>query len=255
MFPVPMNILIVPVYIRKIADVAMLRRMVVSAGANGAIDKIIIVDDCSPIRYDLNTYGLGMRLVEQIKLEKNRGPAHARNIGIARALDLGASNLFFTDHDCELLMRWAKEMNDFLVAGPYAMAGGITLSRGDTLLDRYHEINGTLNGRSLPNGDLLYTPSCNMAMRACVAMDFRFDESFPSAAGEDVDFCLRARSRYRIGLCRKAIICHDWGYQSTIVGLPKFINTFRKYKAAHSLLRSNHSRMNWESEPIPSTTL
>jgi len=246
-----MNVLIVPVYIKKIKEIAMLRKLVSLVENDPGIDHVIIVDDCSPLKYDLHPYVKIGR--EQIKLRSNRGPAHARNIGIERSFELGATNLFFTDHDCELMPGWGMAFENFLANNPYSIAGGITLSAGNTILDRYHNINGTLNGRLVIGKDeLLYAPSCNLAMRACVSMDFRFDESFPNAAGEDVDFCLRARNMYNIGLCREAVVHHNWGYRSTISGLPKFVQTFSKYKAANSLLRSKHSRIKWGSEAIPS---
>lgn len=242
-----MNVLIVPVYIRKIEELGLLRGLFSSAVADPGIDRIVIVDDCSPLKYDLGR--------DCIRLEKNQGPAHARNIGRERAFELGATNLFFTDHDCELMPGWGMAFDYFLRHNPYSIAGGITISAGNTLLDRYHDINGTLNGRWIIGGDgLLYTPSCNLAMRACVSMDFGFDESFPNAAGEDIDFCLRAGKKYPIGLCRTAMVHHHWGYSSTISGLPKFVQTFRKYGAAHSLLRSKHD-LNCESESIQSRML
>lgn len=245
-----MNVIIIPAYLREARDITMLRKLTLLAGNDLGIDHIIIVDDCSPLKYDLHPC-LKIR-GEQIRLHNNRGPAHARNVGMERALKLGATNLFFTDHDCELMPGWGKAFEYFLEKENYPVAGGITRSSGNTLLDLYHEMNGTLNGRLLPNGELLYTPSCNLAMQACVAMNFRFDESFPDAAGEDVDFCFRVRRKYRIGLCKNAIIDHNWGYKSTIGGIPQFIRMLKKYKAAHSLLRSKHGSMNWKSESIPS---
>jgi hypothetical protein len=41
-----MNVLIVPVYIRKVKEIAMLRKLVSLAESDPGIDHVIIVDDC-----------------------------------------------------------------------------------------------------------------------------------------------------------------------------------------------------------------
>ena len=53
---------------------------------------------------------------------------------------------------------------------------------------------GTLNGRLLKDGSLLYGCTCNLSLSLAV-VDATFDASFPAAAFEDVEFCVRARKR------------------------------------------------------------
>jgi GT2 family glycosyltransferase len=229
-----MNILVIPVYLQKISDITLLKGLLRTIHADKYIDKHIIVDDGSP--YSISLLG------QVIKLRDNMGPAYARNVGMQRALEMGADNIFFTDLDCELQPGWGREFTEYLKMR--VIAGGITYASGNTVLDKYHNINGTLNGRFIlprtEDNDLLYTPTCNMAISSVVAKQFSFNEEFETAAGEDVDFCLRVRQKYSIGLCRGAIVKHNWGYRSTWDGIPKFISTLKKYQKANGVLRRKH---------------
>jgi hypothetical protein len=131
----------------------------------------------------------------------------------------------------------------------FAAAGGMTYSWGSTLLDRYHEINGTLAGKWLlpDRRELWYMPSLNFGMKAHAAQEFPFDERFPHAAGEDVDLCLRLRSKYRIGFCADAKLWHDYGYSSTITGFWRFIKLFMKYKSSSATLYEGHTVLMWDA--------
>ena len=208
---------------------------------------VYLVDDASPVPYSLDARHA---FVRHIKLEKNGGPARARNVAIQHSLDDGAKLLFFTDHDCVLDPNWHREMSGFLEAnGGFAAVGGMTYSWGRTLLDRYHEINGTLAGKWLlpERKELWYMPSLNFGMYAYAAELFQFDERFPTAAGEDVDLCLRLRSKYRIGFCPTATLRHDYGYRSTLTGLPRFLRLFMKYKSSSATLYEGHTVLMWDA--------
>jgi GT2 family glycosyltransferase len=212
--------------------------------------KVFVVDDASPYPYEFN-----YDFAELIRLSDNGGPAKARNVGIDLSLSLGARNLMFTDHDCVLDGGWHESMSSFLEDTRFGAAGGMTYSFGKTIYDYYHNVNGTLNGKWLlpEKQELWYMPSLNFAMKAEVARDFRFDEAFPTAAGEDVDLCLRLRSKYKIGFCRKAKLWHDYGYNGILSGLLRFIKLFMKYKSSSATLYEGHTVLLWdESEAIHS---
>lgn len=244
-----MNVLIVPAYLRSAWDASCLQRLLSSALLQASLSGVIVVDDASPVSVP------SANGVERIVLERNGGAAVARNAGLRRALALGADNILMADHDCVLQPGWAAQFEAHLARSGDGAAGGLVLAWGKTLLDSFHDLNGTLNGRwVLPDrAELLYAPTCNFAIRREVAQAFRFDERFPGAAGEDVDFCLRIRRKYRIGFCRGAVVRHDFGYSSTLTGLPRFIRTFQKYKAANARLWEAHAASSWtRSESIPS---
>jgi GT2 family glycosyltransferase len=234
-----MHLVVTPAFLARPHEPDQLRRCVAAVLAQPAVDGLIVVDDCSP----LPVPALPAR-AELVRLPSNRGPAAARNAGLERALERGATLVLFTDVDCRPDPGWAAALADHLAAGDDVAAGGVTRAAGATLLDRYHDFAGTLNGRwRLPGrADLLYAPSCNLAVRAEALRDLRFDERFPSAAGEDYDFCHRLRQAGgTIGLAPAAVVRHDFAYGSTWRGLPAFVRQHRRYGEADPLL--------WEKYP------
>lgn len=240
-----MSALIIPCYIRNEWDIKCLNRLFDSIDKqNEPFEIVYLIDDASPLDFPVD-----YDFVEHIRLTKNSGPAKARNVGIERAHQGNIQYLLFTDHDCILDAAWNQEMTKFLDTTSFGAVGGMTYSWGSTLYDHYHDINGTLSGKWLlpERKELWYMPSLNFGMRAEVAEEFTYDERFPTAAGEDVDICLRLRSKYKIGLCQKAKLWHDYGYISTVRGFWRFVNLFKKYKSSTATLYDGHVVLMWDS--------
>jgi len=157
-----MSVLIVPCFVRTKWDIGCLQRLLISVQKQTKpFDKVYVVDDASPY-----SYTLPFDFVEHIRLSVNGGPARARNIGIDKALALNAQYLLFTDHDCILDKQWNEQMTLVLTQAKYGAVGGITYSWGKTLLDYYHDINGTLSGKWLlpEKKELWYMPSLNSSV-------------------------------------------------------------------------------------------
>lgn len=240
-----MSALIIPCYIKRQWDLDCLNRLLDSVQSQTeSFEKVYVVDDASPLNYALNR-----PFVNHVIMEKNGGPARARNVAIQKALHAGIEHLLFTDHDCILDNDWNKQMTMFLAQTEFAAVGGMTYSWGNTLLDHYHDINGTLAGKWLlpDKNELWYMPSLNFGMKAFAADLFPFDERFPSAAGEDVDLCLRLRSKYRIGFCPAAKLWHDYGYKNSLSGFSRFVKLFKKYKSSSATLYEGHTVLMWDS--------
>lgn len=240
-----MSVLIIPCYIKTKWDIDCLNRLLDSIQSQSKpFEKVYVIDDASPY-----TYKIRHNFVEHIILSENGGPAKARNIAIDEALKTNTQYLFFTDHDCILDNRWNEEMTSFLSNTEYGAAGGMTYSWGKTIFDRYHDINGTLNGKWLlpEKKELWYMPSLNFGMKSEVAEQFYFDERFPTAAGEDVDLCLRLRSKYKIGFCSKAKLWHDYGYKNSISGFNRFVKLFKKYKSSSATVYEGHTVLLWDA--------
>jgi GT2 family glycosyltransferase len=240
-----MTSLIIPSYIKSPWDVNCLDRLFDSVQKQTQpFERVLLIDDASPLKYKVRH-----AFVDQIILNENAGPARARNIGIEIATDFGSKNLLFTDHDCILDVDWNKEMTSFLDKSEFGAVGGMTYSWGKTFLDYYHDINGTLAGKWLlpDKKELWYMPSLNFGMKSFVAQEFPFDERFPTAAGEDVDVCLRLRSKYKIGFCPSAKLWHDFGYKNSISGFNKFIKLFKKYKSSSATVYEGHTVLMWDS--------
>lgn len=239
------NALVIPCYLRTQWDRRCLLRLLGSVREQSLpFSAVYVVDDASPLPYSLEPYD-----ADHVRLPTNAGPARTRNVGVERALAAGHEQVFFTDHDCVLDRNWHASMSRFLAGTDFAAIGGMTYAWGSTLLDRYHEVNGTLAGKWLlpDRKELWYMPSLNFGMKAFAAREFPFDERFPHAAGEDVDLCLRLRSKYRIGFCRDARLWHDYGYRNTITGLPRFVRLFMKYKSSSATLYEGHTVLMWDA--------
>jgi GT2 family glycosyltransferase len=240
-----MSVLIIPCYIKTEWDLDCLNRLLISVqNQTTQFEKVYVIDDASP-----HNYNLSFTFIDHIKLTKNGGPAKARNVAIEKALALGTKNLLFTDHDCILDNEWNEQMTYFLDTTEFGAVGGMTYSWGKTLLDYYHEINGTLAGKWLlpEKKELWYMPSLNFGMKSDVAEQFYFDENFPTAAGEDVDLCLRLRSKYKIGFCANAKLWHDFGYKNSISGFNKFMRLFKKYKSSSATVYEGHTVLLWDA--------
>lgn len=240
-----MTALIIPCHLKGEWDIDCLVRLLGSVQRQSQpFDKVYLIDDASPVKYAFQH-----DFLDHIFLAENSGPAKARNVGINKAIESGAQYLLFTDHDCILAPDWNKEMTAFLATTEFGAVGGMTFSWGKTLLDRYHDLNGTLSGKWLlpDRKELWYMPSLNFGMKRNVAEQFPFDERFPTAAGEDVDVCLRLRSKYKIGFCDRAKLWHDYGYKNSIVGFGKFLNLFKKYKSSSATVYEGHTVLMWDS--------
>ncbi len=240
-----MSVLIVPCYIKTKWDIDCLNRLLRSVqDQTMAFEKIYVVDDASPM-----DYALSFDFIEHIRLAENGGPARARNVAIEKALALNVKNILFTDHDCILEKKWNEQMTMFLDQSDFGAVGGMTYSWGKTLLDYYHDINGTLAGKWLlpDRKELWYMPSLNFGIKSFVVEQFGFDERFPTAAGEDVDLCLRLRSKYKIGFCPEAKLWHDFGYKNSISGFNRFMKLFKKYKSSSATVYEGHTVLMWDA--------
>ena len=93
----------------------------------------------------------------------------------------------------------------------------------------YHDLCGTLNGRRLADGSLLYGCTCNLSVDVAVA-DIAFDASFPAAAFEDVELCVRARKRgISLAYAEGAVVSHD--YTGGLCGLFRQFRRYGMYEA------------------------
>ncbi|MBO4588550.1 MAG: glycosyltransferase family 2 protein [Bacteroidales bacterium] len=228
---------VVPCYIRDARSADQLKRLYQTLiGQEVKPDLVIFVDDCSPYPYDESAFG-GIVFRKQ---KKNCGPATARNVGLEYALSQGADIVAFTDSDCILSPGWMSSIKHFFLNNKYAnILSGNTLSYGNSWFDKYHELNGTLNGRMFKGKEhLLYGPTANLAITKNVGISIEFDTSFPNAAGEDIDFCLQAnRCGFRAFFCEDMKIEHDYGYGRSFIGnLKRFIKQFERYADGEKVL-------------------
>ncbi len=162
--------------------------------ALGGQCEVVVVDDGSAD--EAHVAGVvreaGARLV---RLE-GRGPAAARNAGVAAA---GGEVVCFTDDDCEPVAGWVEALSAPILAGEAECVAGRTVVDDDaSAADRAwqaiaNELQRTGSKPGSPSPG--FAPTCNLACSRKLLAALPFDESFPTAAGEDRDWAARAAAR------------------------------------------------------------
>ena len=233
----PVISLVIPTYLANPADLANFQALIGSVMEQILPPRhLIIIDDHSPMTFDCPKEAIVKRL------ERNQGPAGARNAGIAIALELGSDVVAFTDVDCQLDKNWGQALvSTFRKHRQYSLLSGRTLSLDRGWPGRYHDLNGTLNGRKFRDSNcLLYGTTANLAVMAQVFEKIRFNENFPFAAGEDIEFCLRANQQgFQIGFAPEMVVRHHFGYTGNAwQNYRKLMRQFKRYGVGERQLRS-----------------
>lgn len=197
-------------------------------------NSVIIIDDCSPIKFPFP------QNVTVKRLDSNAGPATARNIGKRIAIDNCSDIIAFTDTDCILSETWGETISkSFLENREFQILSGDTPAYDKGWFGTYHNINGTLNGRQIKQTNrLLYGTTANMAITKQVAEQIDFNETFPNAAGEDIEFCFRANQKgFAISYLSTMTVFHNFGYNGQLFkNLKRFRHQFKKYGQGEKLL-------------------
>ena len=189
------------------------------------------------------------------------GPAVARNIGIMLALRTSSDIIAFLDDDCRPDPLWTYDIvKSFMCMPEASLLSGMTRSTGNTEYDKRHDREGTLNGRRFRGEDfLLYGPTCNLAITRKVAESILFDESYPDAACEDVDYCMKALlNGFKICHAPTMNVAHDYGYDDfSCPPEQKYHERLNRYAEGQKILQKLHPNY-WKyyemTEEIPCPT-
>lgn len=201
--------------------------------------EVIVVDNASTdrTRSRLERYGKAITVVEMSR----RGPAAARNAGIARAT---GAVLAFTDADCTVDSDWLAELVAPLADPRVGIVGGTNLARRPANRialygERIHDHRRAIEELQPP-----YAITMNWASRRDVIDAVgRFDEDL--RRGEDVDLAYRiVAAGYEIAFNRQAIVYHR--NERTLAGLFREGVQHGYYAQA---LRDRHQRLIRERAP------
>jgi GT2 family glycosyltransferase len=121
----------------------------------------------------------------------------------------------------------------------FHILSGSTFSADKHWFGTYHNINGTLNGRVFRQSErLLYGTTANLALTDSVARIIHFNENFPIAAGEDIEFCFHANTKgFAIKHVPSMTVFHNYGYSNDFVdNLKRFRGLFKKYGQGEKIL-------------------
>jgi len=197
-------------------------------------NEVIVIDDCSPINF---TFPDTLKVK---RLEANSGPAKARNIGKKLAIENGSDIIAFADTDCIISENWVSTITQsFLENRNFQILSGDTPAFDQSWFGTYHNINGTLNGRQLKNSErLLYGTTANLAITREVAEQIDFNENFPIAAAEDIEFCFNANKQgFAIKYVPTMTVFHNFGYNGQLFkNLKRFRQQFKKYGQGEKIL-------------------
>lgn len=199
---------VLPTYARTEHDLALLFKVLQHLSQQKRpADLIILVDDGSPLTIPSIIANEGLALIQ---LHTNKGPATARNCGIALAKERGANVIAFLDSDCQPSSDWVAMMERAQQETPGIVCGKTLSDASATAVGLYHEVFGTLNGRMLEDGSVLYGCTCNLSI-SVAGVDLLFDTSFPAASFEDVEFCIRAKkNRIRMTYHPLSVVHHHY---------------------------------------------
>jgi glycosyltransferase involved in cell wall biosynthesis len=167
--------------------------------------EVIVVDDGSRRAADVAAV-VARHPPARLVAGAGAGPAAARNAGAAAA---GGEILCFTDDDCVPHPDWAERLAAEIEGGADA-AAGTTVGSGGALAAAAELVAGA-PGRAGPRDGrrLAFAPSNNLACSKSVWSTVRFDESYPSAAAEDREWCARiAAAGYTLLLAPDACVVH-----------------------------------------------
>lgn len=157
---------------------------------------IVVVDDASDP--PISTPNVpGASDLRMIRLDRNGGPAAARNAGVERAQTLLVA---FVDADVELAPGWLAGLlghfdDDRVGLVAPRVAGGASTSKGDRRVARYERDHSPLDlggapGRIAVGTRVSYVPAAALVVRAAAWESIGgFDESL--RCGEDVDLVWR----------------------------------------------------------------
>jgi glycosyltransferase involved in cell wall biosynthesis len=150
--------------------------------------EIVVVDDGSRLRGAVSAAVDAHDGVRLLRVE-SRGPASARNAGIASA---SAEIVCLTDDDCEPAADWAERLVEAIRSGADVAAGFTYNACSGEAFAEATQVIATVLRRPDTFGRLRFATSNNLASKTSVFADIPFDERFATAAGEDRDWCARA---------------------------------------------------------------
>lgn len=241
---------VLPIYVQIEQDLALLFKVLQHLSKQKRpADIIILVDDASPLPVPSIVAHDKLALIQ---LRCNRGPATARNCGIALAKERGANVICFLDADCQPSSDWIAMMERAQQETPGIVCGKTLADASETAVGLYHEVFGTLNGRMLKDGSVLYGCTCNLSI-SVAGVDLLFDTTYPAASFEDVEFCIRAKkNRIRMTYYPYAVVHHhfDPGWSS----LFRQFQRYGRFERQTALKHREYLPWLWSSHEISCCT-
>ncbi len=221
---IPLSV-IIPIYNRG----NQLKSLLSAMKKQEASAEIIVIDDHSS--HDIGSiceqFDGNLDLL-YLRLSRNAGPAHARNIGLENA---SYDYVAFIDSDCIPKHNWSIKLFEYLRDAPSYVAGvgGKVLGTRNDIFSKYMTYHQILEPH--PRGwpfinQYLYLVTANCAYRKRLVVDQGgFDPTLRVAGGEDVGLGLKlVKSGYQLHYRPDAVVYHSFS-----MNWLTFIKTFYRY--------------------------
>jgi len=214
--PRPMSALpngLVTVVVPALDRIAGLERCLAALGQEAPV---LVVDDGSTDRAGVQAVA-GRHGAQLLRLTENRGPAAARNAGLAATR---SPLVAFVDSDCHPPGGWLRAtVPHFDDPGVAAVAPRVRAELGSSLLARYAFARGPLDlgphqASVRAGGRVTYVPTAALVVRRAAVDGDAFDEEL--RYGEDVDMVWRLLDRrWVVRYDPRTVVVHDapasWG--------------------------------------------
>lgn len=157
--------------------------------------------------------------VRSLYTPKRMGPAIARNLGMQAGFQEGFTDVLLLDSDIIVTEKQIDQLLKQYLDSCTTIGCPLVFAADETWFDYYHDVNGTLNGRyqyTSQGEDLLFgTTSCMFVSGDVYDAGISFSEDFVEAAGEDIDFCLKALfAGFSITAMDNIAVFHQYDYNS-----------------------------------------
>jgi glycosyltransferase involved in cell wall biosynthesis len=183
--------IIVPTYNRPVALARCLNSMLLLDYPESNWELIVVNDGGKPFGEDVRATLAQVPQTKIVSLAKS-GPAVARNAGAKAAR---GNYLVFTDDDCAVTPKWLRQFELAFEKHHYDGVGGLSLNPYPDNIPAstwQHYLEFLIAFFHDNDGNALLLPTNNVAYRRSVFESLGgFDETFPLAAAEDIEFGYR----------------------------------------------------------------
>jgi GT2 family glycosyltransferase len=186
--------------------------------------EVVIVDDASPESLEGVVAEFSELSPKFVRLEENKGPAAARNLGVAAC---EGDYIAFTDNDCAVADDWLEHIFQSLSDAPSHIAGvgGRVVARNNDLYSMYYDYHKILDPWYFRGKNYYVTTANAIFRRGAFDSVGGFDVSVRHAGGEDPGLCFKLQNAgYGLGYNPDALVFHS--YDPSLRG---FMKTFYRY--------------------------